>query len=72
MKRDKIISLRVDSELYNEVQKIINSRTEVYKGSHHNYYYYKDEKGLTHDKFTIADLLEEAMKQYIKKTKAEM
>lgn len=71
MKRDKIISVRVNSALLDEVQKIIDSRTFVYEIRGINHYCYKDEKGQSHDKYTIADLLESAMRIYIKKFNAE-
>lgn len=65
MRRDKIITIRVDSTLLNKVQEIIDSRTTVWQGRH-NYYHYIDENGYSHDKYTIADLLESAMREYIK------
>ena len=67
MKRDKIISVRVDSSLLDEVQKIIDSRTHIYFDNNRKGYIYEDENGHHHDKYTIADLLESAMKEYIKK-----
>ncbi len=66
MKRDKIISVRVNSELLEQVQEIINSRTHVFKGGNANHYHYIDEDGFSHEKYTIADLLESAMRNYIK------
>lgn len=71
MKRNKIISVRVDSNLLEQVQKIIDSRTHSYELRGVNHYIYKDEKGQRHDKYTIADLLESAMKEYITKFSAE-
>lgn len=71
MKRDKIISVRVDSNLLDEVQKIIDSRTQVFEARGIKHYHYKDEKGYSHDKYTIADLLEQAMREYIKKFSAD-
>ncbi len=66
MKRDKIISVRVNSELLDKVQKIIDSRTHVLNLRGINHYRYVDENGYSQDKYTIADLLESAMKEYIK------
>lgn len=66
MKRDKIISVRVDSTLLDKVQKIIDSRTTVIEYRKLKHYHYIDENGYSHEKYTIADLLESAMKQYIK------
>ncbi len=71
MKRDKIISVRVDSALLDEVQKIINSRTYVFELRGRNYYRYIDENGYSFNKYTIADLLENAMHEYINKFSAE-
>lgn len=71
MKRDKIISVRVNSNLLEKVQKIIDSRTHVFELRGVNHYHYKDEDGRTHDKYTIADLLEAAMREYVEKFSAE-
>ena len=65
MRRDKIISVRVNKDLLKKVQEIIDSRTTIWQGRH-NYYHYIDENGYSHEKYTIADLLEEAMRDYIK------
>ena len=66
MKRDKIISVRVDSKLLEQVQAIIDSRTTVTEYIGIKHYHYIDENGYSYDKYTIADLLESAMKHYIK------
>lgn len=66
MKRNKIISVRVNSELLAQVQEIIDSRTHIFENRGINHYHYIDEDGFSHDKYTIADLLESAMKNYIK------
>ncbi len=71
MKRNKIISVRVNSALLEQVQKIIDSRTTVIEVRGINHYRYKDENGHSHDKYTIADLLESAMREYIEKFNAE-
>ena len=71
MRRDKIISVRVDSSLLNEVQKIIDSRTYSYELRGRNHYRYKDENGTAYEKYTIADLLESAMKAYVEKFSTE-
>ena len=63
--RDKVISLRVNSELLRKVNDVISSRTTkltVHGGR--NYYIYLDCNG-AQDKFTVADLLEDAMKEYV-------
>lgn len=69
MRKDKIITVRVNSELFDEVQKIIDSHTYVFEWHGRNHYRYKDEKGISHKKYTIADLLESAMKEYIENSK---
>ena len=68
--RDKVISLRVNSELLNKVNDVISSRTTklTVRGGR-NYYIYLDGNG-AQDKFTVADLLEAAMKEYIIKAEA--
>ncbi len=71
MKRDKIISVRVNNALLDKVQKIIDSRTYIFEVRGVNHYRYKDENGQSHDKYTIADLLESAMREYIEKFNAE-
>ena len=71
MRRDKIISVRVDSSLLNEVQKIIDSHTYSYELRGRNQYRYKDENGTAYEKYTIADLLESAMKAYVEKFSTE-
>jgi len=71
MRRDKIISVRVDSSLLNEVQKIIDSRTYSYELRGRNHYRYEDENGTAYEKYTIADLLESAMKAYVEKFSTE-
>lgn len=71
MKRNKIISVRVNCDLLEQVQAIIDSRTYSYELRGKNHYRYKDEKGTAYEKYTIADLLESAMNEYVKKFSAE-
>lgn len=71
MRRDKIISVRVNSELLEKVQKIIDSRTYTFELRGKNHYRYKDENGTAYEKYTIADLLESAMREYIEKFSAD-
>lgn len=66
MRRDKIISVRVDSALLNQVQDIIDSHTHIFECRGIKHYHYIDENGYSHDKYTIADLLESAMREYVK------
>lgn len=66
MKRDKIVSFRVNSTLLEKVNQRIMSKTEVLFGSRCNYYTYRDAKRpYKCDKFTISDLLEEKLKEYL-------
>lgn len=72
MKRDKVISLRVDSCLYKKFISIVESKTEkfVVRGNR-NFYRYVDDRGNTHDKFTAADLFEQALRQYVSKYESQ-
>ena len=65
--RDKLISVRVNARLLNEVKKIIDNKTEVYEGygGRKLYTYHDSKRPNTWDKFTIADLLEEKLEEYI-------
>lgn len=68
MKRDKVISLRVDSRLYEEFISIVESKTEKHVGrGGRNWYRYVDDRGISYDKFTAADLFEQALEAYIEK-----
>ena len=69
--RDKNISVRVDSKLYEEFLKIVESKTEVYHGwGSRRIYNYRDPLLPYHyDKFTIADLVELALRKYIEERK---
>ena len=65
--RDKLISIRVNGHLLNEVKKIIDSKTQVHEGwGARKYYTYSDSKRpYSYDKFTIADIFEEKLEEYI-------
>lgn len=75
MSRDKLISVRVDSSLYNKVNKLIEEnttrrdyiRSRVYwnklPGKYSGYDYWH--------KFSVADLLEIAMNEFIKDVSKE-
>ena len=67
LNRDKLISVRVNERLLNKVKEIIENNTEVYAGyGTRKFYTYHDKKRpYKHDKFTVADLLEEKLKEYI-------
>lgn len=66
MKRDKIISVRVNSDLLRQVKDRIASLTDVFSGSKRTYYTYQDLKRPNfYDQFTVSDLLEEKLKEYL-------
>ena len=69
MPRDKLISIRVDQKLYNKFIKIVDEHTKVYDswGSRKMYDYCDPLLPHHYNKFTIADLLEIALKEYIDK-----
>ena len=70
--RDKVISLRVNSKLLGKVNDVISSRTQSFTGrGGRNYYTYRDGSGFAYDKFTVADLLEDAMKKYVAEAQPE-
>ena len=70
MPRDKIISIRVNSKLLEKVKTKIDSKTTVYEGygARKIYTYHDSKRPYSYDKFTIADLLEEKLKEYLEET----
>lgn len=75
-KRDKIISLRVKSDLYDKVNFIINQNTRCYE-TYATKKYYNELSGKYRNyenfyrKFSIADLLEIALEEFIKDNTAQ-
>ncbi|MBR2622423.1 MAG: hypothetical protein IKC97_08660, partial [Clostridia bacterium] len=71
MQRDKLISIRVNSKLFNEVKKLIDSRTTVSEswGARKIYHYSDKKRPYSYDKFTVADLLEEKLQEYLNEEK---
>ena len=69
MKRDKVITLRVRSDLYNKANEIIENNTKTYETYKTKRYFnnlpakYRDLYRIS--KFSIADLLEKALKEFI-------
>ena len=70
--RDKLISIRVNSRLLNEFNAIVQSKTQVLT--------YYNRKFITYEgkaiyegggKYTVSDLLEEALEEYIKNNKVK-
>lgn len=70
MARDKLISVRVDSSLYNKVNKLIEENTtqrDYFRSKvYWNHLPGKYGNGNYWHKFSIADLLEIAMEEFIK------
>lgn len=71
--RDKLISLRISSKLYNKFMKLTKENTTIsrYAGKNHHRYYgktLKDHDRYTHvDKYSLADVLEEAIEILLEK-----
>ena len=65
--RDKLISVRVNAKLLEEVKQKISTKTTVYEGwcARKTYHYHDSKRPQATDKFTVADLLEEAMEKYL-------
>ena len=68
--RDKIISVRVSSELLAEAQKIIDSYTKVYGGLGGRRLYESSVPGfdIVFAKVSVADLFEKALKDFVANT----
>ena len=69
MRRDKLISIRVNSIQYQKFLSIVESYTKVVDigwGARKYYEYYDGEKH-QYSQFTIGDLLEKALDDYINK-----
>ena len=66
MKRDKVISVRVDSALYDRFKAEVKRMTDESDIWGRSRYYYRDGiRPSRFHQFTVADLLEEAMKKYL-------
>ena len=67
LQRDKLISIRVNSKLLAKVKKLIDSRTTVTEswGTRKIYHYNDKKRPYSYDKFTVADLLEEKLQEYL-------
>ena len=73
MKRDKLISLRQNSELLNQVQKIIDKHTEVSEYSGRKFYYCDlTVRGWISNKYTISDIFEEALIRFVAEHKRDL
>ncbi len=70
--RDKLITIRVNSELYNQVLLRIDSFTSVDVFWEKKFYNYSDGKRCYfRNKFSIADLFEEKMREYLLESSAQ-
>lgn len=72
MARDKLISVRVSSSLIDRFNVIVASKTQVEQYAGRNLYSYEGRRpsffnGKDGGKYTIADLLEAALEEYIQK-----
>jgi len=66
MKKDKIITVRVNSILLEKVNIIINERTRKTEYYYKNKYtYISPNTGNCYDKVTVADILEIALKKFL-------
>ena len=66
MKRDKVISIRVDSALYDRFQAEVKRMTHESDIWGRSRYYYSDGiRSSGFHQFTVSDLLEEAMQKYL-------
>ena len=67
MQRDKLISIRVNSKLLTKVKELIDKRTTVSEswGARKIYHYSDKKRPYSYAKFTIADLLEEKLLEYL-------
>ena len=69
MRRDKIITVRVNSELLEKVNKLIESRTRIMEAYNRKIYRYyspnEENENIYYDKVTTADILEIALKMFL-------
>lgn len=77
-KRNKVVTVRVDEDLYNEFLKTIERFTEVsylfYYNSKKTIYrtHFPDSKYDCLGKYTLADLVDVSMKSFVEKYKEDM
>ena len=63
MKRDKTISVKVNSDLLEKFNKIVDSKTRRWEYAGRVHYDYLGQ--LSSGKFSVGDLLEKALKEYV-------
>lgn len=69
LKRDKVISVRVNKELYDKVNKLISEKTDKHEGRRRIRYMndLPKEYGGQWGKVSIADIIEVALKEFAEK-----
>ena len=67
--RDKLVTIRVSSRLLDKFQAIVASKTQVSTYAGRNFYSYEGRREYEVDggKFTLGDLVENSLEEYIKK-----
>ena len=74
MKRDKILSIRQNSELLNKVKTIIDKHTVVEEFYNHKYYHCDLKKKWLSlsNKYSISDIVEEALLKFVEEHKEDL
>lgn len=78
MRRNKLISIRVNEELYNEFLQTVEKFTDTYKWDfpsrteNRHYTRFPDRPYCGRGKYTLADFLEENMREFVKKYKTDI
>lgn len=76
--RNKIITIRVNEQLYNEFLETVAKFTKIYtydfpsRTENHHYTKFPDKPYNGRGKYTLADLVDESMKEFIKKYKTDV
>lgn len=68
-KRDKVISLRINSELYEKVEQYLLSLNDVHDYGYGRLYFGKTPDGYSHGKFSFADYVEYLLENHLPKEK---
>lgn len=76
-KRDKVITIRVNEKQYNAFLETVAKFTETYEidfpsRTEKRYYTKFPDKNFSFEKYTLADLVEEAIDDFIKKYKSDV
>ncbi len=75
MNRNKVISIRINEERYNKFLEIVNKFTYIFEidypsRTEKRYHTKFPDKQYSFDKYTLADLVNEALKEFIEKYKS--